>query len=61
MNINFELYRNFYVVANCISITEAARRLNISQPAVTKSIKNLENQLNGTLFIRNKKGIRLTE
>lgn len=58
---NFELYRNFYVVANCISITEAARRLNISQPAVTKSIKNLENQLNGTLFIRNKKGIRLTE
>lgn len=61
MNVNFELYRNFYIVANCSTITEASKILNISQPAVTKSIKNLENQLNGILFIRNKNGIKLTE
>jgi LysR family transcriptional regulator, cyn operon transcriptional activator len=61
MNINFELYRVFYVVANCSSITEASTKLLISQPAVSKTIKNLENQIAGTLFIRSKKGILLTE
>ena len=61
MNINFELYRYFYVVANSQSITDASKKLYISQPAVTKAIKNLEHQLNGNLFIRNKNGIYLTE
>lgn len=61
MDINFDLYKTFYVVANCSTITEASKRLMISQPAVTKSIKNLETQLNGTLFTRNKTGIKLTE
>lgn len=61
MNINYDLYKTFYIVANCSTITEASRKLMISQPAVTKAIKNLEFQLNGTLFIRNKTGIRLTE
>lgn len=61
MNINYDLFKVFVVVANCSTITEAAKKLNISQPAVTKSIKNLEWQLNGNLFIRNKNGIKLTE
>jgi len=61
MNINFELYRIFYTVAKRKSITMAAKELNISQPAISKSIKNLENQLNGQLFIRTKKGVTLTE
>lgn len=61
MNINYELYKTFDVVANCSTITEASKKLNISQPAVTKAIKNLEWQLNGSLFIRNKNGIKLTE
>lgn len=61
MNVNFELYRIFYIVANCESITEASKKLLISQPAVSKTIKNLESQLNGTLFFRSKKGISLTE
>ena len=61
MNIDFELYRIFYVVAQCHSITEAAQKLSISQPAITKSIKSLENQLSGTLFTRSKQGINLTE
>ena len=61
MDINYDLYKMFYIVANCSTITEAAKKLNISQPAVTKAIKNLELQLNGTLFIRTKTGIKLTE
>lgn len=61
MNINFELYKIFYTVANKKSITKAAEELFISQPAVSKAIKNLENNLGGKLFNRTKKGVVLTE
>lgn len=61
MNIDFELYRIFYVVANNKNITKASEELNISQPAISKSIKNLEEQLGGTLFVRTKRGVILTE
>lgn len=61
MNINFELYRIFYTVAVCGNITKASKELMISQPAVTKQIKALENQLGGELFIRTKKGVLLTD
>jgi len=60
MNIDFELYRIFYTVAKNESITKASRELNISQPAISKSIKNLENQLGGSLFVRTRKGVVLT-
>ena len=59
--INLELYRIFYVVATCQSITKAASELNISQPAVTKHIKNLEDLLEINLFIRTRKGVVLTD
>ena len=61
MNINFELYRIFYVVANNKNITKASEELNISQPAISKSIKNLEEQLGGQLFVRTKRGVILTD
>ena len=61
MNIDFELYRIFYVVANNKNITKASEELHISQPAISKSIKNLEDQLGGTLFVRTKRGVILTE
>lgn len=61
MNIDFELYRVFYTVANHGNITKASEELNISQPAISKSIKNLEDQLGGQLFIRTKRGVILTE
>ena len=60
MNIDFELYRVFYVVASNGNITKAAEELNISQPAISKSIKNLESQLGGQLFVRTKRGVVLT-
>ena len=61
MNIDFELYRIFYVVANNKNITKASEELNISQPAISKSIKNLEEQLGGKLFVRTKRGVVLTD
>lgn len=61
MNINLELYKVFYVVANHLNITSAANELMISQPAISKSIKTLEEQLGGSLFIRTKRGVILTE
>lgn len=61
MNINYELYRIFYEVANSGNITHASLRLNISQPAISKAIKNLEEQLGGELFVRTQKGVILTE
>lgn len=61
MNINFELYKVFYEVANEKSISKGADKLLISQPAVTQSIKTLEAELGGQLFIRTPKGVVLTE
>ena len=60
MNINLELYKIFLSVAKNKSITKASNELMISQPGVSKSIKNLENQLNCSLFIRTKSGVCLT-
>ena len=61
MNIDFELYRIFYTVANNGNITKAAEELMISQPAISKSIKNLEEQLGGQLFVRTKRRVVLTD
>jgi len=50
----------FYTVANRLSFTKAAAELFITQPAVTKHIKELEQQLNVQLFRRNGNSIVLT-
>jgi DNA-binding transcriptional LysR family regulator len=59
--VNLELYRVFYTVAKCGSLTKAAEELYISQPAVSQAIKQLENQLGGKLFNRTHKGMELSE
>lgn len=61
MEINYESYRIFYTVAIHGSISKAAEVLYISQPAITKAIKKLENELEITLFNRSPKGVTLTE
>lgn len=61
MNINLDLYKLFYVVAQCGSISKAAEQLFISQPAITFQIKKLESQLEATLFTRTKHGMILTD
>lgn len=60
MNINLEYYRIFYHVVKEGSITAAANRLCVSQPAVSQTIRQLEAALGVTLFLRAQKGIRLT-
>lgn len=54
-------YKIFYEVAQNGNISKAAEALYISQPAVSKSITKLEQALGHTLFIRSKKGVKLTE
>lgn len=58
--VNLELYKVFYTVAKCGSLTKAAEELYISQPAVSQSIKQLENQLGISLFNRTHKGMELS-
>lgn len=58
--IDFELYRIFVEVAKEGNITKASEKLNVSQPAITKQIKNLEEQLSMKLLERKSKGVELT-
>lgn len=57
---NLELFKVFYYVATTSSLTKAAEKLSITQPAVSQSMKQLESHLNVKLFKRTAKGIRLT-
>ncbi len=50
----------FVTTAKCLSITKAAEQLFISQPALSRHIRNMEEELNIQLFVRTKNGIRLT-
>ena len=59
--INLELYKIFKIVAEEENLTKASGILHISQPAVTKHIKNLENELHVQLFKRSKYGMILNE
>ena len=61
MNVDLELYRVFYMVAKNKHMTKASEELHISQPAISQSIKKLEDQLGGTLFLRSNKGMELTK
>lgn len=58
--VNLELYRIFKIVADEENLTRASKILNISQPAVTKHIHNLEDELEIKLFDRTKYGMKLT-
>ena len=61
MNIDLNLLKIFKTVAYYNSISRAAHELCVTQPSVSKSIKKLEEELNTTLFIREKKGMKLTQ
>jgi DNA-binding transcriptional LysR family regulator len=54
------LFHAFLVVAEVGKISEAARRLHLSQPAVTAQIRRLEAELDTPLFIRSVHGVTLT-
>ena len=58
MELNWLRY--FHTVAQTKSITLASQRLRVSQPAVTKMIKQLERHYDRKLFLRNRRGVALT-
>lgn len=60
MNHNLEYYRVFYYVGKYKSFTMAAEVLAVSQPAISQSMKQLEQSIATKLFLRTSKGIKLT-
>ena len=58
---NLNRYRLFCAVAECESISRAAEMNYISQPAISKAIAKMEESLGTQLFIRNHRGVTLTE
>ncbi|MGN0143295.1 MAG: LysR family transcriptional regulator [Roseburia sp.] len=61
MNQNLSSYRIFYTVAQTGNISKAAKELYISQPAISKSIQKLEENVGCKLFSRSSRGVVLTE
>lgn len=59
--MNFKQLEYFSAVAEAKSISMAARNLNVAQPPVSRQISLLEDELGVCLFLRNNKGIELTE
>ena len=53
--------RNFLVITSCGSFTRAAEQLLISQPTLSRQIKELEQELGVSLYERNKEGLQLSE
>src|SRR4051794_15936820 len=60
MDVDTRLLRYFAAVAEEGNLTHAATRLFVSQPALTKQIKQLEAHLGVTLFTRSRAGMELT-
>lgn len=60
MNISLDKYKVFFEAANCGSFSDAAKKLFITQSAVSQQIRLLENELGVMLFARGRKGAKLT-
>ena len=60
-NMNYEYLKTFYVVCKHGNFSKAAKELFTSQPAISRTISLLEDELNVKLFFRRKEGVRLTK
>lgn len=60
-NFNFNLFKNFYYIVVYKGVTNASKNLNVAQPSLSLSIKNLELQLNKVLINRSTKQFQLTQ
>jgi DNA-binding transcriptional LysR family regulator len=59
--MRFTQIRDFLAVADAGSLRAAARSLGLSQPALTKSVRQLEEELGAILVTRSVRGARLTD
>lgn len=59
--MNFDQLKHFLDVAQTEHMTKSARRLGIAQPALSRSIARLEEELGGKLFERLGRGLALTK
>ncbi|MGN1227406.1 MAG: LysR substrate-binding domain-containing protein, partial [Christensenellales bacterium] len=59
--MNYEHLKKFIIVAKNLNISKSAEELYITQPALSKTILELEKELNRKLFIRKNSGLILTE
>jgi len=58
--VDWNLFRVFYEIGRCGSISATARALNLQQPSVSAALKRLEDRLDTALCIRKSSGIELT-
>ena len=61
MKLNSAQLEAFTIVAKAVSFTKAAAELHVTQSALSQRIAKLEDELETTLFIRDRTSIRLTE
>lgn len=50
----------FITAAKCLNFTKAASKLYITQPALSRQISAIEEELNVQLFVRNNRSVKLT-
>ena len=58
---NWDLFRLFSVVARVGSVNRAAQELGMSQPTLSRRLKELERYINAPLFFRASSGVKLTQ
>lgn len=58
--MNITQIKYFLVTANCLNFTKAASQLYITQPALSRQIKSMEEELGCLLFVRNSRKVQLT-
>ena len=59
--IDISLLEQFYAFAECGTLSGAAEKLHTSQPALTRAMKKLEENLGVTLFVRSKNQLKLND
>src|SRR6201991_4215036 len=61
LNIPIEIVRTVVAISETGSLSKAAERLGLSQPAISSQIKRLQSLVGGSLFLKTANGATLTE